>query len=92
MSQNSITAAALVIAFLIFITVRGELPAYFGALGLGPKAEAPAATAPAATTTVSPSVSNTNLMFNLGKLTGRTGGYNTVPIIGGGVFSMGGIF
>jgi hypothetical protein len=36
MSQNSLTAAALVIAFLIFVIVRGELPAYFGVLGLGP--------------------------------------------------------
>lgn len=39
MSQNSITAAGLVIAFLIFVTVRGELPAYFGTLGLGPVPE-----------------------------------------------------
>lgn len=35
MSQSSITAAALVIAFLIFITVRGELPKYLGAFGIG---------------------------------------------------------
>jgi hypothetical protein len=40
-SQNAITAAALVLAFLIFITVRGELPAYFGVLGLGSKAVTP---------------------------------------------------
>lgn len=35
MSQSAITAGALVIAFLIFVTVRGELPAYLGAFGLG---------------------------------------------------------
>ena len=35
-SQTSVTAAALVVAFVIFITVRGELPYYFGALGIGP--------------------------------------------------------
>lgn len=28
MSQSSIIAAALIVAFLVFITVRGELPAY----------------------------------------------------------------
>lgn len=39
MSQTSATAAALIIAFLIFITVRGELPYYFGAFGLGPMPE-----------------------------------------------------
>jgi hypothetical protein len=39
MSQSSITAAALIIAFLIFITVRGELPAYLGAFGIGAAAE-----------------------------------------------------
>jgi hypothetical protein len=38
-SQSSITAGALVIAWIIFITVRGELPKYFGALGIGPQAE-----------------------------------------------------
>lgn len=46
MSQSSITAAALVIAFVIFVTVRGELPIYFGAFGIGKGAMAvPGATA-----------------------------------------------
>jgi len=44
MSQNSIIAAALMIGFIVFITVRGELPKYFGALGLGPSPEQPSGT------------------------------------------------
>lgn len=40
-SQTSITAAALVVAFIIFITVRGELLSYLGALGLGSEALLP---------------------------------------------------
>lgn len=43
MSQSSITAAALVIAFLIFVTVRGELPRYLAAFGFGPGANSSAA-------------------------------------------------
>lgn len=48
MSQTSATAAGLVIAWIIFITVRGELPRYFGALGIGP---APERSAPAGAAT-----------------------------------------
>lgn len=34
MPQTSIIAAALVIAFIVFITVRGELPSYFQVIGI----------------------------------------------------------
>lgn len=34
MNQTSVIVAALVVAFLVFITVRGELPCYFQALGI----------------------------------------------------------
>lgn len=35
MSQSSVIAGALVLAFVVFITVRGELPGYLGVLGIG---------------------------------------------------------
>lgn len=34
MSQSSSIAAALIIAFIVFITVRGQLPCYFNILGI----------------------------------------------------------
>jgi len=34
MSQSSAIAAALIIAFIVFITVRGHLPCYFDVLGI----------------------------------------------------------
>jgi len=37
-SQTSAIAAALVIAWVIFIISRGELPVYLGILGVGPNA------------------------------------------------------
>lgn len=35
MSQTSIIAGALIIAYIVFVTVRGELPAYLAMLGVG---------------------------------------------------------
>lgn len=35
MNQNSIIAFSLIVGFIVFITVRGELPAYLAVLGLG---------------------------------------------------------
>jgi hypothetical protein len=35
MNQTSIIAGALVIGFIVFITVRGELPQYLGVFGIG---------------------------------------------------------
>jgi hypothetical protein len=34
MSQSNIVVGCLLLAFLIFITVRGELPAYLKVVGL----------------------------------------------------------
>jgi hypothetical protein len=34
MNQTSVIAAALVIGFIVFITTRGELPAYLAVLGI----------------------------------------------------------
>jgi hypothetical protein len=34
MSQTSAIAGALIIAFIVFVTVRGELTGYFKVLGL----------------------------------------------------------
>lgn len=35
MSQTSIIAGALIIAYIVFVTVRGELPAFLDVLGIG---------------------------------------------------------
>lgn len=34
MNQTSAIAGSLIIAFIVFITVRGELPCYLGVLGI----------------------------------------------------------
>ncbi len=51
MSQNSIIAVGLILGFIVFVTVRGELPQYLGVLGLG---SAPINPAPTTTTTANP--------------------------------------
>jgi hypothetical protein len=42
MPQTSTIAFALIIGFIVFITVRGELPTYLGVIGLGSKVVQPA--------------------------------------------------
>lgn len=42
MPQTSTIAFALIVGFIVFITVRGELPTYLGVIGLGNKAVQPA--------------------------------------------------
>ena len=37
LSQTSIIAAAFVIAFIVFVTTKGELPQYLALLGIGGK-------------------------------------------------------
>ena len=34
MSQTSIIAGALIVGFIVFITVKGELPKYLAVLGI----------------------------------------------------------
>lgn len=34
MNQTSIIAAALIVGFVVFITIRGELPKYLAVLGI----------------------------------------------------------
>lgn len=43
MSQSSTIAFFLLAGFIVFVTMRGELPDYAGVVGLGPKAKASAA-------------------------------------------------
>jgi hypothetical protein len=50
--QSTVVILALFAAFAVFVTIRGELPAYLGLLGLG-KAGASTAAAPAAGSPVS---------------------------------------
>lgn len=37
MPQTSTIAFALIVGFIVFVTVRGELPTYLGVIGLGSK-------------------------------------------------------
>lgn len=88
MSQNSITIGTLVIAFFIFITVRGELPKYLGTLGIGSAPESSPSSqtgfsvqsdyAPSSTSTAL----NTGVGSALGLTSGSAGGGIGVPIIG----------
>lgn len=64
MSQNSIIAAALTIGFIVFITVRGELPKYFGALGLGPTPEQPSSTGVGIGTSTSAAATGATLLVS----------------------------
>jgi hypothetical protein len=34
MDQTSIIAAALIVGFIVYITAKGELPAYLGIIGI----------------------------------------------------------
>jgi hypothetical protein len=54
--QSTVVILALFAAFAVFVTIRGELPAYLGLLGLG-KAGASTAAAPASGSPVSSSAS-----------------------------------
>lgn len=54
MNQTSIIAASLIVAFLVFITVRGELPGYLSVFDGTAAVPISAATTPAATSTVTP--------------------------------------
>lgn len=40
MNQSTKIAGVLALAFLVFITAKGELPDYLACLGLGPRARA----------------------------------------------------
>jgi hypothetical protein len=52
MSQTSIIAGALVIAYIVYVTVKGELPAYLSMLGIGGScASTPSGCNPCASTT-----------------------------------------
>lgn len=42
MPQTSTIAFALIVGFIVFVTVRGELPTYLGVIGLGNKVVQPA--------------------------------------------------
>lgn len=42
MNQTGYIAAFLIIGFIVFVTLRGELPSYFAVIGLG-NAQLPAA-------------------------------------------------
>lgn len=88
MSQTSIIAASLIVAYIVFITVRGELPAYLGVLtGKG---------TPDKNSGVSGATSSgsSGSYFGGGASAGGIGGTGihvggTIPIGGGGGISIG---
>lgn len=82
MSQSSTIAFGLLAGFVVYITVRGELPAYLCVIGLGSGCPTPPSTpaAPVTTSTsTSNSPSNSNIYFP--PTTGFSGS-NTPPIPG----------
>lgn len=44
MSQTSVIAASLLLAYVVFVIVRGELPCYFQVLGISTAASCPKGT------------------------------------------------
>jgi hypothetical protein len=44
MSQTSIIFGALLVGFIVYVTAKGQLPAYFAVLGLGTSTTPPATT------------------------------------------------
>ena len=51
MRQSSVIFAALIVGFLVFITIRGELTGYLQVLGIAPGGAAPPASASGSTGT-----------------------------------------
>lgn len=57
MSQTSVIAAGLLIGYIVFITMRGELPLYLGVMGLGSQVVNPASSTTASSAPASSSTS-----------------------------------
>lgn len=60
MSQTSVIAAGLLIGYIVFITMRGELPLYLGVMGLGSQVVNPASATTTAPTSSAPASSSTS--------------------------------
>jgi len=71
MNQSSIIAAALIIGFIVYITVRGQLTQYLGILGIGSAAVNPVTTLTPATNTSGTAASGINML--------STGLYAPIP-------------
>lgn len=65
--MTSRIAGALVLAFIIFVVVRGELPSYLGVLGLNSSVPSPA-TGGAVSTAASNTVSTPALLGSLASI------------------------
>ena len=64
MPQSSTIAFALIVGFVVFITVRGELPKYLGVLGLGSQA----VSGPSQTSSTSNGTTLGNTLTNAGNV------------------------
>lgn len=89
MSNTSQIAFALIAGFIVFITVRGELPAYLCVIGLGSNCPSPEATAANASQTV---INNNTSNSSTTTTTNSNSGVNTnsgigvlPPIVGIGI-------
>lgn len=69
MSQSSSIAAALIIGFIVFITVRGELPSYLAVFN----GQAPATPAPGTKTPAAPGTTAGNNLFGIDLTPGSEG-------------------
>lgn len=76
MSQNSIIAFGLLAGFIVFITVRGELPRYLAVIGLEPGAAGAGSPAGAVATSTLPSLPD----FGAGSLGGSVGSLGGVMV------------
>lgn len=69
MSQTSVIAGSLIVAYFVFVIVRGELPCYLQVLGIATDANCPkgntGTTAVATTPTSTPAT--TTLISNIGR-------------------------
>jgi hypothetical protein len=78
MNQSSVIGAALLIAYIIFVINKGELPCYFQVLGIATAAQCPTPLTTSGCGSSASTASGANAI-----LPGRTGGINVGGIIGG---------
>ena len=97
MSQSSVIAGSLLLAYVIFVITKGELPCYLQLLGIATQASCPKGQAVAAvgTTGATGATGATGVSIGLGLLPSRGGGSSGIGIgsigIGGINIGIGGI-
>lgn len=90
MPQSSVIAASLVIAFVIFVINRGELPCYLQLLGIATQANCPKGQAVAPVGTTSTTFPQTSSVSKLGVSLNPSGGGGVTIGVGGINIGIGG--